>query len=278
MPNEVVRAALRLSANYKANARPAPMVKRIRSTKVTAGTGTIPVGLSQGNPDAVKYSKNKKGEDVKSGQEWKYAGGNVERLPSTTVNGVELFDHITKGAPRRKQESSFFITVNTNKAGKTPEETQDIIAGLEAAVTGMGDEAILATLIKFGPMNPEEYGNDKYADVVKEVSFQGRVEIGPVMRRVHAHIILKVIHYSQIHMFVGMMQEYVKTVYNKEITLKGGKFGVEIKGKPWVAIRRLPQQRWREIMEDYLRKGMRMSDSARDKLASLEASAAKFSN
>ena len=245
MPNEVVRAALRLSANYKANARPAPMVKRIRSTKVTAGTGSIPVGLSQGNPDA------------KGDQAWKYAGGNVERLPSTTVNGVELFDHITKGAPRRKQESSFFITVNTNKAGKTPEETQDIIAGLEAAVTGMGDEAILATLIKFGPMNPEEYGNDKYADVVKEVSFQGRVEIGPVMRRVHAHIILKVIHYSQIHLFVGMMQEYVKTVYNKTITLKDGEFGVEIKGKPWVAIRRLPQQRWREIMEDYLRKGMR---------------------
>ena len=139
----------------------------------------------------------------------------MERLPSTTVNGVELTDHITKGAPRRKQESSFFITVNTNKAGKTPEETQDIIAGLQAAVPGMGGEAILATLIKFGPMNPEEYGNDKYADVVKEMAFQGRVEIGPVMMRVHAHIILKVIHYSQIHMFVGMMQEYVKTVYNK---------------------------------------------------------------
>ena len=93
----------------------------------------------------------------------------------------------------KSRPSSFF---NTNKAGKTPEETQDIIAGLQAAVTGMGDEAILATLIKFGPMNPEEYGNDKYADVVKAVSFQGRVDIEPVMRWVHAHIILKVIQYS----------------------------------------------------------------------------------
>ena len=266
MPNEVVRAALRLSANYKANARPAPMVKRIRSTKVYAGTGSIPVGVSQGI-----------GLNAKGDQTWKYAGGNVERLPSTLVNGVELFDHITVGAPRRKQESSFFITINTNKAGKTPEETQKIIEGLQAAVTGMGDEAILATLIKFGPKNPENYGDDKYADVVKEVSFEGRVEIGPVMKRVHAHVILRVIHYSQIHLFVGMMQEYVKTVYNKTITLKDGEFGVEIKGKPWVAIRRLPQQRWREIMEDYLRKGMNMSDSARDKLASLEASASNFS-
>ena len=79
-------------------------------------------------------------------------------------------------------------------------------------------------------------------------------------------------------MFTDMMKEYVETVYNKQITLKGGEFGVEIKGKPWVAIRRLPQQRWREIMEDYLRKGMRMSEPARDKLASIEASAAKFSN
>ena len=146
----------------------------------------------------MKYSKNAKREDVKSGQECKYAGGNVERLPSTLVNRVELSDHITVDAPRRNQESSFFITVNTNKAGKMPEETQDIIVGLEADVTGMGDEAILATLIKFGPKHPEQYGNEKYADVVKdkEVSFQGRVEIGPVMRRVHAHIILKVIHYT----------------------------------------------------------------------------------
>ena len=114
MPNEVVRAALRLSANYKANARPAPMVKRIRSTKVYAGTGSIPVGVSQGNPNA------------KGDQAWKYAGGNVERLPSTLVNGVELFDHITVGAPRRKQESSFFITSQHQQGGEdTGGDTED---------------------------------------------------------------------------------------------------------------------------------------------------------
>ena len=65
-----------------------------------------------------------------------------------------------------------------------------------------------------------------------------------------------------------VLQEYVKTVYNKTITLREGEFGVDIKGKPWIVTRRLPQQRWRESMEDYLRKGMRMSDSARDKIAS----------
>ena len=259
--NSVVRAAVRSIRSQRPNPQ-SDMVARIRPGKVSVASGSTDPGVQRTDPKAK--------------QKWKYPGGHVERLPSVWVDsGVRLHDHIDTSMPRRRQESTFFITLNTNRAATTHDELQQMKEALEVTLATLGSPAVLPTWMKFGPKNPEVYGNDKWKDVVRdEVGYEAKVEIGPELKRVHAHIMLTIVHYSQIQVWVQMLQQISRRVYNAEVNDNPE---TKMTAMPFVHVKMLPQRMWNDIMRGYLRKGMQLSGEANELMGRMDSTQRLFS-
>ena len=240
------------------------MVARVRQTRVNVESASAPVGIQRTDPKAK--------------QAWKYPGGNVERMP-IWVNGTRYHDHIDTSLGRRKQESTMFLTVNTNKAGTTLEELQVLQEALETVLAILGQPDVMPLWFKYGPVHPEVYGNDKWNDVVREPpSYEAKVEVGPEKKRVHGHIFLTVVHYSQIQIWVQMMQQLVRSKFNQYVAVHAPHLpDLKIEGMPFIFVKRMPQRMWNDIMRGYLRKGMQLTGDASDKMADMDNVSRMFS-
>ena len=78
------------------------MVKR-EPTKITVEN----INLKKATGDVQK--------GIKASGAWRYPGGVIQRAPSTWLGTKEYFDDKDPGEARRKHESNFFITLNTNR-------------------------------------------------------------------------------------------------------------------------------------------------------------------
>lgn len=194
---------------------------------------------------------------AKTKQAWRYPGGNITRAPSKTLGGTVYVDPKDPEMPRRKQESNFFITINSNKdASKLgPDLTQSAFSRMEKMLVRLSDERVLAQYLKFGPKSPE-YEADKYTDVINAVDWKAAVETGDAMHRVHAHIWLTISHYSQIQINVHMLMHLARSFYNEGLSVRGGDKLLAIGKRPYVHVKLLPQGDWTSVMRQYIHKGM----------------------
>lgn len=196
---------------------------------------------------------------AKSKQAWRYPGSKIVRAPSTRLGSTVYVDpkHPGEDLPRRKQESNFFITINTNKSPDKAEDIDIAIKHMENMLTKLADETVLATYLRFGPKD-QCYEKDKYADVVHSVDWKAAVETGDVMKRVHAHVWLTVTHYSQIQINVQMLMYQARKYYNEGMPLVqlGGKSVLSMDEFPYVHVKLLPQSDWTDVMRQYIHKGM----------------------
>jgi hypothetical protein len=165
--------------------------------------------------------------------------------------------------PRRKQESNFFITINSNKAPTEADHTDKVVSHMYKMLETISKEEVIATYLKFGPKH-KEYEKDLYMDVIHSVDMKSEVETGPTAKRVHAHAWLTITHFSQIQINVQMLQHQVRVAYNKDMPE-----GVEIAkssnkrrsylrmtAMPYVHVKLLAQSDWTTIMRQYIHKGM----------------------
>ena len=184
---------------------------------------------------------------AKTTQACKYLGGKVARAPSTLMGSTHYYDHKDREQklPRRKQESNFFITINTNLSANAV----TVAKTLESVLADIAVEQTLATYLTFGPKHGE-YIKDKYEDVVHSISWSSNVEVGDVAKRVHAHIWLTVSHYSQIQINVRSLMHTVKNSYAKHSP------GAPLKRLPYVHVKLLPQSDWTSVMRQYIHKAM----------------------
>jgi hypothetical protein len=241
MPNPRIEAVSRLVYRTGAHAgKSDPMVARQRAAKVTVTTS------------AANFTPK---HTAKSGQNWRYAGGRVVRAATKNLDPLsnkEYTDPKDPSMPRRKQESNFFITINSNKNMDNLElekGTKQMTQMLEKLSTA---EA-MAAYFKFGPVDPV-YQNDRFAAVVKlPVCWKAAVETGDVMNRLHCHIWMTVEHYSQIQMNVQMLQAVARDSFNQGL---GAKDELRIGAKPYVHVKLLPQSDWTTVMKQYIHKGM----------------------
>ena len=232
------------------------MVKRVRPDDVDITTESIDF-------------KAKHSASAKNSQSWRYAGGNIQRADSIRINGTDYPDPKDKSLPRRKQESNFFITINSNKAiapddkRVNPGSLERAYSAMEAMLESLSQEKVLATYLKFGPKN-REYLEDKYVDVIHSVSWNSAVERGEEVHRVHAHIWLTITHFSQIQINVQMLMHLAKHYYNRhlngEVLLRGG-MTLNMKDNPYVHVKLLPQSDWTTVMRQYIHKGMSATSS-----------------
>ena len=221
------------------------MVKRIKPEKVKVTTESISF---------------KAPISAKSSQAWKYQGNRVQRAASIMINGTRYADPKDSDLPRRKHESNFFITLNTNKAMDKREldEVEKMERTMDATLTALSKDATIAGFLKFGPKDPA-YINDKYADVIHSVSWDSGIETGPERNRLHAHIWLTIEHYSQVQINVQMLQHVAKRIYNNHITSVEGattQSTMYMRKLPFVHVKLLPQSDWTDVMKQYIHKAM----------------------
>ena len=248
MPNQRIDAAHRMlyrNAPHKDTYK-AGMVNRVRKPTI-----------------ATEHASFKVSHTAKTGQSWRYPGGKVQRHVLKRINGRDYFDPKDPSEARRKQESNFFITINTNKNM----DALDLGAGtdrLQLALNKLQEPAVLAACLKFGPVDLA-YKDDRFADVVNlPIEFKASVETGDMMNRLHSHIWMTITHYSQIQLNVQMIQYFAKDSFNN-----GGQLGgrvipalnkddpMFIKLKPYVHVKLLPQSDWTTVMKQYIHKGMK---------------------
>ena len=181
---------------------------------------------------------------AKSKQAWRYSGGSIDRAASTTLNGTFYEDPKDPGLPRRKQESNFFLTINTNRS------TGDVHA-LERTLTALSADAVLMQYLRYGPVDAC-YTSDQYNDVVEDVKWTGSVERGDKLGNVHGHVWLTIVHYSQIQINTRALMTEAKQLYNSFVTNRDDCLSKQ----PYVHIRLLPQSNFTDVIRAYIHKGM----------------------
>lgn len=208
-----------------------------------------------GHPGAFASNNNK------ADQAWMFPLFKVQRAPSLFINGTKYVDPkaLPEELPRRRRESKFFLTINPNKV--VPNDlTETANAAFEAGILCV--EQSLASecrCFQFGPKHPEHFANDKYEDVIiGKPEFKWRSEVGPNNGRLHAHAIVTVHHYSQIHLYRSKIGELFKGAYHAVVARDAGNGGLRVRtklmimGNPYVSIELMPQSNHEMIMMQYM--------------------------
>jgi hypothetical protein len=188
---------------------------------------------------------------------WRYPKGIVARAPTTRINGKNYYDPKPglageRNLGRRKHESTFLITVNPNLAPRDGQDVVHVSEALKKTMAVMGSELGLKQVLKFGPKDAY-YANDRYEDVITAVDWKTGVEVGPKVKRVHAHAWLTIHHISQIQLDTKAMMYLSKHTYNTEYKNLGGtKF--KMNKQPYIHVKLLPQSGWADIVKQYLHK------------------------
>ena len=191
---------------------------------------------------------------AKKSLHWQYVGGKIKRAPSTMINGTHYSDpREGSDVPRRKIESNFFLTINTNLS-PDPEHEDDCVFALRKTLEQLRKPATLCSILKFGPVDAVPYASDKYADVIESVEWKGECEFGPSLGRLHAHVWVTFNHYSQIQFNSSMLQHKAREFYNEHVKTLPKE--CHIRKLPYVHVKLLPQSDWATIMRQYIHKAM----------------------
>ena len=224
------------------------------------GKTTIAVGaaadLHHATADQAMKSINKKDHGA-----WRYPNNRIVRHEGAVFNGTHYYDERDPDLPRRKIESNFFITLNTNRQFKKA-KPQLYAAGMTAMENTLRELAMDETIkqyLAFGPRSAW-YADDRYDDVVESVEFTGRAETGELKERLHVHIWLTIKHYSQLQIHMKLMQHQFKAIFNKHIAAVSGSTDNVIKSLPYIQVKLLPTSDWAMVLQQYIQKGMHASD------------------
>ena len=199
----------------------------------------------------------------KAAQAWKYQGGVVARMSDVMINGTKYCDHPRDGEaadeelPRRKQETNFFLTINTNQCPTSPADFNQVMAALDAMNKHIAREEVMAGYIKFGPCHPN-YANDKWADVILELSSKWTSEIGPKLGRAHSHGLVTFSHCSQIQVAPKLLQQVAKDAFNQALPPTSPH---RLTRLPYVHAKLLQQSGFHEIVKNYIHKDARFQSA-----------------
>jgi hypothetical protein len=205
---------------------------------------TVQISVANVSKDALTQAA----WDKKTG-EWKARATGGRRTDFGT--GAPLYDHHldqhSAQLGRRKQQSNFFLTINTNK--RRFDQVIDTAAVEHALKVCFSDK--LVSILTFGPVHPDTYAADalRAGDVIEKVEVKAGVETGPITGALHAHLYLTITHWSQLRINIPMLQDLFKQSYNSMAVTKIG-----ATARPAVKIQLQPQTDWGHIIAHYLSK------------------------
>lgn len=240
------------------NSPPVSMVKG----KATIAVGSAAELLHASADQAMKTIK--KHDGVKADGAWRYPNNQIVRHEQAVINGRHYYDERDQDQPRRKIESNFFITLNTNRQFRK-DDAQMYQAGMRAmeqTLAELAKDRTIKRYLKFGPKSAW-YAADRYDDVVQSVEFTGRAETGEVYERLHVHIWLTIKHFSQLQIDMKMMQRVFKELYNARIEQSGDprSYSWKIGRQPYIQVKLLPTSDWAMVLQQYIQKGMHQQNA-----------------
>lgn len=198
---------------------------------------------------------------VKDKGAWRYPHRVIARASHLDTAKYHDERDLSEKLGRRKIESNFMITLNTNKTlvggGLRDQQAKE---ACKTALEVLSSDMQLCTYLKFGPKS-NHYANDKYEDVIERVEWKASVETGENLHRLHAHIWLTVHHYSQVQVNMPMMQRLFKTHYNHAV-YSAGHSDLVIKRQPYIKVKLLPTSDWAMVIRQYIHKGMDQAATA----------------
>lgn len=215
----------------------------VRRPTPSSSKATLQVAIGTHSEDGIKAAAYDKATG-----EWKARATGGRR---TAFGRHTLYDHHVSqtGQPlgRRKQQSNFFMTLNTNK--RKFDEARDTDA-MSHAIDEIFRRRVF-DILKFGPMHPDTYGGDgNIADeVVEKVEVKAGIERGPVTGALHAHLYLTITHWSQLQIDVPRLQFLFKEAYNEKAITK-----MTDKGRLAIKVELQPQTDYGQIIAFYLSK------------------------
>lgn len=201
------------------------------------------------------------GKGVKDKQAWRYKDGVIKRASTTRLgtsggdkgNGVYT-DHKDPGEARRKHESNFLITLNTNRRVGSELPDNMVEAAKKACkevLEELSKTEMMCAYTKFGPKDAH-YRDDNFEDVIFKVDWQAAtVEVGENLKRLHCHIWLTYHHYSQVQINMPVMQRLFKKMYNARAP-----GDLKVNGMPYIQVKLLPTSDWAMVIRQYIHKGM----------------------
>jgi len=215
---------------------------------------------------------------VKKAQTWKYPKGVVQRASSVIINGRFYSDNkadyddpsanqskqgaeeeSAEGAPRRKQESNFLITLNPNRQFPDAQKAE-ARKRFEHALMRLAENGELVKCIVFGPVSAY-FQNDRAMDVILPgIQWDAAVEEGDQLKRMHCHIWVTIHHFSQIQINHAVMRELFNRHFNAypQATTNIAPL-VKL---PYCQVKLLPQSDWTTVMKQYILKGMQSSSAS----------------
>ena len=221
---------------------------------------TEEVNLTKALGDVNKDARKKK--SVKESGAWRYPNGVIQRAPTVKLGNNHYYDDRDKDQPRRKHESNFFITLNTNrKVGESVMEGRYAQYGKDAAAAALeqlSSTKYMCQYMKFGPKS-DHYRNDVFDEVIFKVDWQGAVEVGDALERLHCHVWLTVHHYSQVQINMPVLQRMFKALYNAHVTPIGTVGGInelKVNRMPYIQVKLLPSSDWAMVIRQYIHKAM----------------------
>lgn len=211
----------------------------------TLNKATLQVAIGTHTDEGIKAAAYHKATG-----EWK---ARVTGGRRTAFGEQTLYDHNVSqtGQPlgRRKQQSNFFMTLNTNK--RKFDEARDTDAMSHAIDTVFKQRVYY--ILWFGPKHLDTYGGDgSFADdVVEKIEVRAGIERGPVTGALHAHLYLTITHWSQLQIDIPRLQFIFKEAYNEKAIHK-----MTDKGRLAIKVELMPQTDFGQIMASYLSKSV----------------------
>ena len=211
--------------------------------------------------DTSIASKSQKKEDL----EWKAAHEThmsqqwIDEHDLASDNPLLIQDHRRSDKRRKQHESNFFVLINTNKNPSEPMHTSAVSLALQQACEALGNDSVLCQCLIWGPKNPEHYGNDQWDTHIKTIEFNAGVERGPRNSMIHAHVMLRIEHFSQIQINSNYVARFIRDEYNRQLDRYKGfdgvdKWKISKNALPYVQIKLLPQRDFADIIDLYIRK------------------------
>lgn len=247
----------RLLWKEKGYRRACNMVKRVAPNPDQVKITTESVNLSSATSDGkIVKGKGKYGKD----DTFIYPDHKVKRAThlsdATNWVGEAYRDHKEPELQRRKHESNFFITLNTNKTVSPGASMDKGCEAVKHALTELAKDHVICEYLKFGPKNTE-YVHDKFKDVIQSTSFDGAVEVGDKLNRLHCHIWLTVHHFSQIQVSTPLLQHVFKRIYNAKVDSFGSQYShLKLTKKAYGQVKLLPSSDWAIVIRQYIHKAM----------------------
>lgn len=174
---------------------------------------------------------------------------------------------LKEGLPRRSVESNFLITINPNRKWGADGHDPIVKVIFGRTLTQLTSYSEFLSILKVPattkqtPTRPDfsgHYKNDalNFTDVISNTDIKGVIEVGDKQKRMHAHLVVEIKHYSMLQINKLLVKNLFLTIWNKICEESPGYRVYALRKGPYIDVQLLKQKNAMEIVKAYMEKSL----------------------